>query len=133
MATTVSSTELAGLGHAEGEDREDLVAVDVLALVVDGQAAVGVAVEGEADVGAVLDHGRLERREVGRAAAVVDVEPVGLGADHDDLGAGGPAAPSARPRWRRRCAQSTTTLSPASGSVEGARRRWSTYSSTGRS
>ena len=47
-----------GLGQAEGQDREQLVAVDVVPLVVDGQAAVGVAVEGDADVGAVLDHGR---------------------------------------------------------------------------
>ena len=59
-----------------------------LPVVVDGQAAVGVAVEREADVGAVLEHGRLQRLEVGGAAAVVDVEPVGLGVDRDHLGAG---------------------------------------------
>ena len=87
MATTVSSTSSPGLGQAEGEDREQLVAVDVVALVVDGQAAVRVAVEGDADVGPVLDHGRLQRGEVGGAAAVVDVEPVRLGTDHHDLGA----------------------------------------------
>ena len=44
---------------------EDLVAVDDVARVVDRQAAVGVAVEREAGVGAVLEHGRLQRRRGG--------------------------------------------------------------------
>ena len=65
VATTVSSTSWPASAIAEGEDREDLVAVDDLALVVDGQAPVGVAVEGEPDVGAVLDHGLLERARGG--------------------------------------------------------------------
>src|SRR5690606_623854 len=52
-----------------------------------GEAAVGVAVEGDAGVGAVLDHGGAETVDVGRSAAVVDVEPVGGGVDGDDLGA----------------------------------------------
>ena len=124
--------EPAGLGHPERQDREELVAVDVVALVVDGQAAVGVAVEGDAGVGAVLDDGRLQRAEVGGAAAVVDVEAVGLGADHDDLGAGRPQRHAARPRCAAPLAQSTTTLSPVSGRSSVAS-RWSTYSSTGRS
>ena len=47
---------------AERQDRQDLVAVDDVAVVVDGQAAVGVAVEREADVGAVLEHGRAAAR-----------------------------------------------------------------------
>ena len=53
---TVTTTVLAGqrpaLRAVEGEDGEDLVAVDVAAVAVDGDAAVGVAVEGEAEVGA---------------------------------------------------------------------------------
>ena len=55
---------------------------------VHGEAAVGVAVVRDAEVGAVLDDGGLEQVQVGGAAAVVDVEAVGLGADGDDLGAG---------------------------------------------
>ena len=55
---------------------------------VHGQAAVGVAVEGEAGVGAVLDDRRAQRLEVGRAAVVVDVEAVGVGVDRDDRRAG---------------------------------------------
>ncbi len=80
--------EHAALGHREREDRHDLVAVDDAAEVVDGEAAVGVAVVGDAEVGAVVhDRGR-EGLEVGRADAVVDVEAVGVGADHGDAGAG---------------------------------------------
>ena len=55
---------------------------------VDREAAVGVAVVGDADVGAVLEHGVRQRVEVRRADAVVDVEAVGVGADHGDLRAG---------------------------------------------
>ena len=88
MATTVSLTRWPALLEAQRQDGEDLVAVDDVALVVDREAAVGVTVEREPDVGAVLDDGRLERVEVGRAAAVVDVQAVGVGVDRDDVGAG---------------------------------------------
>ena len=61
--------QLTGVTHRQREDGEDLVAVDDLAGRVDGQATVGVAVEGEPDVGAVLEHGLLQHVEVGRPAA----------------------------------------------------------------
>ncbi len=76
------------LAHGERQHGEDLVAVDLGALVVHGQAAVGVAVVRDAEVGAVLDDGGAELVQVGRAVAVVDVEAVGLGADGDDGGPG---------------------------------------------
>ena len=60
----------------------------IVAVGVDREAAVGVAVVGDAEVGAVLEHGGLQLVEVGRADAVVDVHAVGVGADDDDLGAG---------------------------------------------
>ena len=41
----------APLVQVDGADGDDLVAVDQLAIVVDGQHPVGVAVEGEAGVG----------------------------------------------------------------------------------
>jgi len=44
---------------------------------IDGQHAVAVAVEGQAQVEAVGAHERLQRLDMGRAALVVDVEPVG--------------------------------------------------------
>ena len=62
--------------EGDGEDRHDLVAVHFVAFVVHGEAAVGVAVVGDAQVGAVLHHGGLERAQVGGADAVVDVQAV---------------------------------------------------------
>ncbi len=55
---------------------------------VDRQAAVGVTVEGDAEVGACLDDGGLQRLDVGGAVAVVDVDAVGLAADERDPGTG---------------------------------------------
>ncbi len=80
--------ELAGVPHREGQDGEDLVAVDLLARRVHGEAAVGVAVVRDAQVGAVLDDGGAQQVQVGGAAAVVDVQAVRVRADGDDLGAG---------------------------------------------
>ena len=77
-----------GLVHGHRQDAHDLVAVDLLPLGVHGQAAIGVAVMGDAEVRPVGHHGLLQRPQVGRAHAVVDVEAVGLGADHDQLGPG---------------------------------------------
>ena len=49
-----------------------------LAALVDEDAAVGVAVERDADVGALLDDGALQRAGCSRAAVAVDVLAVGL-------------------------------------------------------
>src|SRR5579862_6328210 len=69
----------------EREDRDDLIAVDRLAVLVDGEHAITVAVERDAEVEASLAHGALQEREVGCAAADVDVRPVGRVGDrvHD--------------------------------------------------
>ena len=68
---TVTATTLDA--EVEGEDREDLVAVDDVPVAVDGQHPVAVAVERDAEVEAAGPHRLLEEREVGGAAAVVDV------------------------------------------------------------
>ncbi len=102
VATRVSSTRCPDSCIASARIDHQLVAVDDRTGVVDGQAAVGVAVDREAGVGAVRDDGLLERPEVGGAAAVVDVEAVGLGADRDDSRRRRPAGLVGRPRWRRR-------------------------------
>ena len=62
----------------EGEDGEDLVAVYLVPRAVHGEHAVAVAVEGDAEVELSAGHGAREKPEVGRAAAGVDVRPVGL-------------------------------------------------------
>ena len=82
--------ELAGVAHGQREHAMISSPSTIRAVGVDGQAAVGVAVVGDAEVGAVREHRRLQRVEVGGAAPVVDVEPVGFGVDGDDLGAGLP-------------------------------------------
>ena len=59
--------------QVEREDREDLVAVDRVSLAVDREHAVAVAVEGDPEVEAAVVDDALQEREVGRAAADVDV------------------------------------------------------------
>ena len=76
--------EHAALPHRDGEDGEDAVAVDDPAVRVDREAAVRVAVVRDPEVGADLAHRRLQPLEVRRAGALVDVEPVRVGADHGD-------------------------------------------------
>ena len=131
VATTVSSASRPRSRSASARIARIWSPSTTLPVVVDGQAAVGVAVEGEADVGAVLDHGRLERLEVGRAAAVVDVEAVGLGVDRDHLGAG--AAQRQRPGLGRRAVGAVDDdLEAGRAGGRWCRRRWATYSSIGR-
>jgi hypothetical protein len=71
----------------EHQDRQDLVAVHDLASGVHGQHPVAVAVERDPEVRTGLRNNLLQVSKVGRAAADVDVRPVGLGADRADLGA----------------------------------------------
>ena len=69
------------------DHREQLVAVDQMAALVDQDDAVGVAVERDADVGAHLAHLAAQRLRRGRSAFLVDVESVGVDADRNDVGA----------------------------------------------
>ena len=59
-----------------GEDREDLVAVDDVAALVDEDAAVGVAVERDADVRAGADR-RLEMAGCSAPASRLMFSPFG--------------------------------------------------------
>ena len=70
--------QAAALAQVQRGEGEQLVAVDHRAGAIDGEHAVAVAVEGEAEVVAALADGLRERAEVGRADAGVDVAPVGL-------------------------------------------------------
>ena len=77
----------AGLGQAAvllpgaRDHAHQLVAVDLLALLVDDQHPVGIAVEGDAHIGPQLAHLVDQRVRRGRADLVVDVEAVRLDAD----------------------------------------------------
>ncbi len=62
-----------------------MVAVDQSALLVDDGDTVGVAIERDADIGAIFVHGFLQRARIGGADFLVDVEAVGLDADRDHL------------------------------------------------
>ena len=73
----------------EGENGQYVVAVDDIALSIDRKAAIGIAVEGETGHGAMFDDGLLQVFEMSRTAVLVDVEPVGLGMNGDDVGAKG--------------------------------------------
>ena len=83
----------AGLGEpavflpALRDHREQLVAVDQMAALVDQDDAVGVAVERDADVGAHLAHLLAQRLRRGRSAFLVDVESVRIDADRNHVGA----------------------------------------------
>ena len=68
---------LAGGVPRGGDKRHQLIAVDEPAALVGDQQAVGVAVEGDADIGAAGDDLALHRRRRHGAAILVDVEPVG--------------------------------------------------------
>ena len=68
-------------------DGHDVVAGDFLAVFIDGNHAVAIAIEGEADVGFQFAHLGTEVLRVLRAAVVVDVHAVGFAMDGSDVGA----------------------------------------------
>ena len=70
-----------------GDDRHELIAVDHVALLVDDDHAVGVAVERDADIGAHFIDLADEIAWRGRAAILVDVEAVWIDAELDHVGA----------------------------------------------
>ena len=57
------------LAQVERTDGDDVIAVDDAAAVIDGDQAVRVAVERDAHVGAVLDHGGRDEFRVRGATA----------------------------------------------------------------
>ena len=77
--------EFSLLFQADGAEAEDAVAADDLAVGVGEDDAVGVAVEGDAEVGLVLADELAGGFRVERAAAVIDVEAVRVVADGDDF------------------------------------------------
>ena len=86
VVTTVLPAQPATGFEAQREHGQDLVSVNHLALRVDRQAPVGVAVVRDTGVGAVLDHGGRQGLQMRGATVGVDVLPVGLGTDRDHVG-----------------------------------------------
>ncbi len=123
--------ELARLLHRHGQHGHQLVAVDRAPVGVDRETAVGVAVVRDAEVRSVGADGGPQGLEVGRAHAVVDVEPVRLGGHRDDLRAGPGVALGGDGRRGTVCAvdddpqagQRLRRCSPAGARCTGPRRR----------
>ena len=75
------------LAQCDGQQAEDLVAVDDLALLVADDDPVGVTVQRNADIGPVQIDRRAQRLRIGRAAIGIDVQAIGLDAQPENLGA----------------------------------------------
>ena len=70
-----------------GDQTHKLIAVQERAALVGDRQAVAVAIEGDAKISARRRHLRLHVLGVGRAAAAVDVEAVGIGGHRHHVGA----------------------------------------------
>jgi hypothetical protein len=68
--------QLSPRAQSKRDQRHQLVAVDDLALLVDHDQPIGVAVESDPDVGAAGDNRFLEKLGMRRTAFVVNVEAV---------------------------------------------------------
>ncbi len=69
------------------DDVENAVTIDDAALVIHHDETVTITVEGDSQVGAMLQHRLLQGLGMGGTDALVDIETVGLVADDDDVGA----------------------------------------------
>ena len=83
-----SPAERVAFEEVAREEDHEVVAVAHVALGVDRDQSVGVAVEGETQVGVQFEHVRDEVFDVGRAAVLVDVATVRLVVDRRDARAG---------------------------------------------
>ena len=81
--------QLAPLLHVAAVDVEDVVAGDDVALLVHAQAAVGIAVIGEAHIKAVVQNEFPQTLDVGGAGVGIDVVAVGVSVDDVGLRAQG--------------------------------------------
>ena len=68
-----------------GDHEQDVVAVEDLAARIDHDEAIAVAIQGDARIRPVLQHGLAHRARADRPAAVVDVETVRAHSDRHDL------------------------------------------------
>ena len=95
--------ELAASSQVGAADSKNVVAIDLVALAVHEQHAIGVAVVGQADVGMGAQHELAQGLKMGGAALDVNVGTAVIGVDGMDRGA------QALKRGRRGLAGSTVT------------------------
>ena len=79
--------EPAACAQVTGTDGQDVIAVHNVTALVDCDQPIGIAIEGNADMGTLGRDDRLEPGRVGRAALGIDVGAIRLGVDHDDVSA----------------------------------------------
>ena len=110
VTTSVSSVSRPRSAEVERAHRHDLVAVDDPARRVDREDPVGVAVEGEPDIGARGEHRFTHGFRMLRTTSIVDVAAVRRDVDRDDVGARVRRTREVRPHGQRRCAASIATV-----------------------
>ena len=81
-----AALEAAALEVIHRRDGHDLIAIDQLAVFVAEQDAVGIAIVGDTDVRLALAGELLDLLGMGAAAVGVDVCPVRMVVDHDQIG-----------------------------------------------
>ena len=86
VTTTVSPVEQALVAQVEGEQGDELVAVDQLPVGVDGEMRSASPSKASPTCGPSGHDRRLQGLGVGRPAPVVDVAAVGIGVDHRHRG-----------------------------------------------
>ncbi len=73
------------LAHRCRHQRHDLVAIDNLALFIDNNQPVGIAIQRNANMRACGNHGLLQGRHMGGTNPIVDILAVGRNADGGNL------------------------------------------------
>ena len=73
--------------HIDAADGHDVVAVNLVAMLVDEDAPVGIAIEGDAEIGTMFDDSLRNHLRAGRPAAGVDVRAIRLDPIGKNLGA----------------------------------------------
>ena len=68
-----------------GDDVENVIPVDEPAVCIDEQDTVAIAVEGDAEIGLLLEDTGLQQFRVCGADAVIDIQTVWIGTDRNDL------------------------------------------------
>ncbi len=81
--------EYAAVAHIFAADVENMIAGYDIALFVDSQAAIGIAVKGKADIELIFQNELLHLLDMGRAAVYVYVNTVGIIGDNICVGAQG--------------------------------------------